>query len=558
MKKRSILIIAVVVFLFGHNAIAQPSLFWSGVMFFGMNEPTTTKSTFYATLRDSLKLNLYQVATNGGAYLRHDFFLNNGIPNDLKVLVLEDSLAGFSSVTGLQKDILLGGGYDAVIHRNVDSMLVHGGLSILRFYLRDEPTIDMNLAWNYVQGRIRVFSSGLGSLAAFADTGIHINHFVNGAQPSELIIDPYFLHNCMPLPSLQGNVLASDNAGIAPWDYGLYFGLLQQFLNQALRERIRPAAEDAKLEGIPLVIVAQLHGVIHKSTLRYDDDYNYNTGNCLRPPSPSEIRLQYNIAIAYGAKGLLGYPYSTDVGLWDSPDSTAFPGLVSRDASMLDHSSNYGMIFGKSIWTGYKEKWEELANLNSRLRRNHLEDTLLALHWIGAKSWTMKDVTWLPDSFQTTSWEGLVRECSATSQSAYKNNLPQVEVGHLRRAGGSSEYIVIVNRRCANSDTTAIRAWLKDSCIVTNIETNKQWLVAHGGSFQDTLPPGGGGIYRIDPLSYLSDGETFCPYLYVPGKTYDVERGSTFSFPANGSPVCTRYVSSLKQASLVRSNEWKG
>ena len=158
-------------------------------MFFGMNEPTTTKSTFYATLRDSLKLNLYQVATNGGAYLRHDFFLNNGIPNDLKVLVLEDSLAGFSSVTGLQKDILLGGGYDAVIHRNVDSMLVHGGLSILRFYLRDEPTIDMNLAWNYVQGRIRVFSSGLGSLAAFADTGIHINHFVNGAQPSELIID---------------------------------------------------------------------------------------------------------------------------------------------------------------------------------------------------------------------------------------------------------------------------------------------------------------------------------------------------------------------------------
>jgi len=117
------------------------------------------------------------------------------------------------------------------------------GSLILRFYLRDEPTIDMNLAWNYVQGRIRVFSSGLGSLAAFADTGIHINHFVNGASRRSSLLIHIFCTICMPLPSLQGNVLASDNAGIAALGLWLVFWIAATVPHQALRGENTAAAK---------------------------------------------------------------------------------------------------------------------------------------------------------------------------------------------------------------------------------------------------------------------------------------------------------------------------
>jgi uncharacterized repeat protein (TIGR02543 family) len=494
-----------------------PKIFWRGVYFYGMKE-ASNKSLFFNTLKDNLNLNVYQVRTLDGVPDRDKFFLQNDV-DELNVITQMDTLAILSSFTNVGD--LKAHKYDLSIQKEVNTILSYAGSKHFRFYLRDEPEANMFSAWNYVKNSILNYDSqalqptyNKGSVAAYADTGSNIEQFLLNAQPSELIIDPYFLYKSIPHPSLDANICASNLAGIEPWNYGCYLGLLQQYLNQALNEKIRPAAEAAKYSAfpVPFILAPQLHGMMFKFKQKCDHDNNYEDSRCLRTPSSSEIKLQFYIGIAYGAKGFLAYPYSTDI-VWDSTysDSLAFPGLVSIDPTLTNHDSNYGTIFGKYIYTGYKEKWTALSEVYGSLKANQLEETLLALSWVGAKSWTMTQ-GWDKEAIPTLHWDDIVTNCTATVNKppdlcdpcAPWNDRPQVEVGHLQ-SSNLTDYIVVVNRRCAKSDVAHISITLKTlqsgRWRVTDIERPTFHDTVDGrGSFTDTFEPGCGKIYRLEKV----------------------------------------------------------
>ena len=215
------------------------------------------------------------------------------------------------------------------------------------------------------------------------------------------------------------------------------------------------------------------------TTIRSDIDDRLH----LRPPSPSEIRLQYSLGIAYGARGFLAYPYGFDHGY--ASENAAFPGIVSGDVSATDHASDFDTLFGrKNVWTGYREKWYATAGQNARLEK--LSAFLDGLKWNAAKSWTMQTPGWVACTTQTRYWDpGIVTDCAATVASDYRNDLCMVEIGHLTQ--GTTNVIVVVNRRCAPDDKATITLTLsrKSNWRVTDFEnTSHQWRVSGGRSFQ--------------------------------------------------------------------------
>jgi len=482
---------------------------------FGIGTPSDS-SKFFRALKDTLSLNMFQVRTFGytGGQARDSFFLKN--PQNLSVInssFLLDTLSISSAVTQ--------GIYNGQIRSEADSLANATSFpNHFRFYLHDEPSANVFNSWAYVDKFIRdscgIISPRNGSIAAFADTGTLIRQFDSLCQPSELVIDPYFIVNYMPHPSLTN--AQADRAAIKDWNYETYRVFLQRQMDTTITLHYRPAARAAKDHGKNLILIPQLHGELfrYNNSDRYDKDNNIDSAAHLRPPSPSEIRLQYNLGIAYGAKGFLSYPYGPESTPKDSLQ-VDYPGLVSRSPSLIDHSANKDIIFGTdSVWTGYKEKWNELAAINKRLYFNgsvHLGDSLLQFSWLATKSWTSTYVwnsnpgqpPYSPVTKQTNQWDSIVTSAISAvprppDRASWDTALSYVEVGHL--LNGTTDYIVVLNRRCANSDTAIIAVTPKvksANCTVTDIErSTKVWTLTAGQAFSDTFTPGGARIYRLN------------------------------------------------------------
>ena len=501
----------------GFSQAPRP-FFWRGVTLFGVDEPRKDRSLFFKTLKDSLGVNVFQIKVfeGAGADVRYDFFLKNG--QDIKVITFMDSLAQLSSLMGSMSAALRNHSFDRSIRQYARVFLSYP--NHFRFYLRDEPAADMYSSWGYVRDAIAALDSSArtGSVTAFADTGSMIQRFATRVHPSELLVDAYFLRGRIPHPSLKDRPASiSESAGIQPWvDYGTYYYTLHQCLNEAMAQLIRPAADAARWGGaspIPLIFMPQLHGEMNSRFRGYRRGGNIYDNRTLRPPSPSEIRLQYNIGIAYGASGFLAYPYGTEIGTASaSGDRDAWPGLVSTDPSLTGHAGNFDTIFGKRIWTGYKEKWDAVAAMHARLRTNHFEDTLLALSWVGAKSWTIR-YAGEPETLQTLHWNGIVASCTAETPGAdpQYQDIPLVEIGNMKRKSpDSTDYIFVVNTRTLyvdvdhpadNRDTTRIAVTLRSGVRwrVTDVENPAHhWTVTGDRPFVDVFEPGGGRMYRLE------------------------------------------------------------
>jgi hypothetical protein len=497
------------------HAQDQP-FFWRGAYLFSL-EPASNKARFFDALANSLRMNIYQVRTFRGASQRNEFFLRNDA--NLKVIVQENAV--IARVAGVEESSphfrnLRGRDQSGELRSEI--RLLASYPAVYRFYLRDEPTPGMMKSWRYVRDFLRdstgIHPTKRGAVAAFADTGRTIRDFLAVGRPSELIVDPYYIFNSIPHPSLEGHPDIAHDAGIRAWeDYlekdrdGNYLGLLQMYVNQALRERIRVAADAVARATTPtsLILVPQLHGVLDSLTGVYDLDDDPDRRPYLRPPSPSELRLQYYLGMAYGVKGFLAYPYGTDIVHADPavPGSRteAYVGLVPphrANPSLLQPTGNSEVLFGRRVYTGYREKWDELAKLNRRFEQG-LGDTLLPLKWIGAKAWTMSR-SWEPMTEQTSGWNSdLVTEVKVSTAGKIHDELPQVEIGNLRR--GSTDYLAVVNRRCSARDDASITITLARGRVwrVVDVEDrSRTWRVQGGNTFTDTFEPGGGHLYRLD------------------------------------------------------------
>ncbi len=403
---------------------------------------------------------------------------------------------------------LFAGVYDAMIRQEA---LTFGNLSTHeKFYLVDEPYISAFMAFRYVGDRIKAAlgasNPNAGSVAA---TYYALDRFLATANPYQLMLDNYFLTSDVPHPSVT-DAAAAQAYGFQTWDPATYVSRLQSRIDDAALPSIRVAAVASQNRAKPWVFIPQLHGFVFWQTHKYRD----LSGNAtLRPPSPAELRMASNLAFAYGAKGLLPYPYGTDYWWADEAHAipVAFPGLVSgrmANGYYMDHWKNIDTVYGQSIWTGYREKWDELKSINSRLMR--IGDTLLALTWNGAKTWS---------GSQTASgqWSNIVTGVGAMDLSGNPQTPVYVETGHLRRSSGT-DYLIVVNRRCAPGDLRYISPVLQKpgfgTLRVTNIETNSTWNIRNGTAFTEMFNPGEGKIYRIEgfPLYVGVSGPTYLGY----------------------------------------------
>lgn len=391
-------------------------------------------------------------------------------------------------------ETLYSGSKDAAIRAQAASASNHARHK--RFYQYDEPQMSSFLPYRRVSDLIRDELDFIPE--ANSTTAMYKNfvRFVYDADPEDLMVDPYFIWSQIPHPSIQDNGTA-DAFGIAHWNYATYLSLLQDSLDAALATWIRPAAWTADSTGRSLKYIPQLHGTVYES----DKKYHVNSH---RPPAPSEIRLSYYLGIAYGAKGFLPFVYHTH--LWEPVDEEhlAFPGLVSNTpvgGMLVNHSSDSATVFTRTLWTGHKEKWAEVGRLNTYLAQ--IGDTLLALDWRGAKSYSDQQTT-------CGSWTNLVTEVSTRNTSGIVDATPYVEVGHLKR--GATDYLVVVNRRCAPEDTRDIAVTVSlpgaPKVIIARIDSVRYWDVADGRSFTDRFLPGQGKIYRLEPSALRSTSST--------------------------------------------------
>jgi hypothetical protein len=272
-------------------------------------------------------------------------------------VVVEDSLLGHGLFTGV---------FDSTIKADAGKAASYSAHEL--FYLRDEPIISQFLAFNYVGNLIKdtlgEFNPHAGTVTAQYQ---HFKRFLTDAKPTHLMVDPYFIGADIPHPSPNISDADAAEAGFTTWSYAGYTSSLQSHTDIALKNFFRLAAAiTSTTNGYDtLIFIPQLHGILNSVSPK-----TYFT---LRPPSPSELRLQFNLGMAYGAKGFVSYPYEqTDsLGYVDANGVSyvvAFPGLVAGrpvpyqgNLYYMNHSSNFDTLFAKRIWTGYKEKWDALG-----------------------------------------------------------------------------------------------------------------------------------------------------------------------------------------------------
>jgi hypothetical protein len=434
------------------------------------------------------------------------------------------------------------------------------------FYLADEPPTSVFLAMNYVGKLIKDVIDSADIRSRTTTTMFNrFARFLNDAPPSLMMVDMYPITPTIPHPSILDKAL-STNSGITwnatnpssnIWGYTDYVDSLQRHLDVDLHRIFYPGAQVAKDKSKRWTYVPQLHGIAWDTSL----NKNYLGPNPvwnLRPPSASEVRLLYNLGMVYGAKGFVPFNYRGTNVPWVG--SVNFVGLVSDTligGYYTHHSGNTGNIFGTNIWTGYNEKWHEVAAQNARLM--HIGDTLLALNWQGTKSWT----NYTDAVIHTNDWSGIVTAAVTkdTLASPTTDSQPFVEVGHLKR--GATDYLVVVNRRCATRsdhfETRDVTLTLNNgtgNILVTDIETNRAWVTKGDRPFTDRFQPGEGKIYRLQAAT-VSGTQTFPQLKFCGGgvltlasnanitargnmDTVNIELGSNAVFKADtGSTIVT-------------------
>jgi|GEM_PF-6415125 len=408
-------------------------------------------------------------------------------------VVVEDTLA----------HSLFAGKYDRVI-RDTAAQYAAYGLHEM-FYLRDEPFMSAYLSHNYVSNQIK---DALGQNDLRARTTAAVNErfarFLTDAQPANLMIDPYPFISYIPHPSIMNKKLSDrsgiewNNDGSSQWGYNDYVRRSQDHLNQQIEMQFRPGADAAKQGNKPLILVPQLHGVAYQTTGKYRRDTTYWESFDLRPPSAAELRVQYNLGIAYGAKGFAGWDFRTGRTYYFNGQDQKYPGLVSEqlhNGYFTDHSSDSAAIWGTQvIWTGHREKWDEFAAINERLA--HIGDTLMALNWHSARTWMDTRAG------HTRDWVNIVDTVTTKDTLGNIDAHPYVDVGRLQRDG--TDYIVVVNRRCCTRsdhvetrDITLTFNIGTGNLLVTDIESNRAWVTKGNGTFSDRFQPGEGKIYRL-------------------------------------------------------------
>lgn len=408
----------------------------------------------------------------------------------LDKVIVEDSLG----------EELFAGKYDELIKSSALGFKNSNEL-LKRYYLADEPPISSFKAFKYVKDQIlQVYgksSSGIGGsvTAHYKD----LRRFVRDSEPQELLVDKYVIYSSIPNPLITND--EADIVGIQRFTTEQnYTETLQNAISDYYIGALQTAVEVSKEFGKDYWVVPQLHGEYFEKTGKFVK----SSGELrLRPPTGNEVKLQCNLAISYGAKGIIPFPLGTDKVIWNGEGIAIFAGLLTDDVNSeglhFNHWTDYGIFKDsnnspKKIWVGYKQKWEALSEVMKQYEV--LNTTLSSLTWLGAKSWHSNNIT-------SGVWSGFVKEIdvkyfNSSSNSKVSDSQKYVETGHFNQ--GINDYLYIVNRRTLDSDFRVISVKLYNTTEIKevfDIYKNKIFYVEPDSKFTESFTPAEGKLYKI-------------------------------------------------------------
>jgi len=265
-----------------------------------------------------------------------------------------------------------------------------------------------------------------------------------GGRDDQLLVDIYPIERTAPLPGDQG--------------YNQY---LQGRWDNPFIPTVRDASTAARFNGKDFLAAVQVH----------------SWPNANRNPTPGEIRAMVNLSLAYGAKGIFYFMYSTI--------SSDAQGLVDEN---FQHDTE-----------PYLSKWNAVQAINADLQV--LGPILLNLTW--QEGLTVHQNTQEPISSSANLYDVKARPSGGSYDPESET---YVEVGYFTDAS-NLDYYMVVNRRAAAERTVEItfqgypnaEHTVKD--MLTGVETT--FTKADAGSdgrlvYTAAMDPGGGKLLRLD------------------------------------------------------------
>ncbi|MCI0329600.1 MAG: T9SS type A sorting domain-containing protein [candidate division Zixibacteria bacterium] len=241
----------------------------------------------------------------------------------------------------------------------------------------------------------------------------------------------------------------------------------------------------------------------------------------LRIPTYTEVKAQVNLALAYGAKGVLYFQY-TSTGVNPPADTNLTPLLAQRRLVDLDGGTGGTgcpscstrteaqgrpyRISGVMHWNGTKHVqsqplWDSVRSINVNILKK-LGPTVMTLTWDTAG----------PGSNASGSTRGFLN--SVTSDK-FPTSSMFVEIAHF--TGGGADYFMLVNRRCKPHESQTVTSWLNrsDGSMWYVMDVSSGDTVLTGGTtggapFTTSLKAAEGKLFKVAPApQYISNNVAF-------------------------------------------------
>lgn len=229
----------------------------------------------------------------------------------------------------------------------------------------------------------------------------------------------------------------------------------------------------------------------HKwAVLPAPDDPDYEGQMWHREPSAYEIKAMVNLAVCYGAKGIIYYLYAHNY-----DDRGEIVGFYYHDDPDWDGSKRVVDEYGYP-------KWETVKQLNQKL--TSIGDELISLVW--------QNEVWSIRQGQPTS--GYI-----TNIQAYYNSTPDIpdetyiELSESKKINEETndnlEYFFIVNRHTLQGESRDIKVVVDKSTtnpdnwqnwVVKEIGTSNSWNIGEVGDFETSYDEGEGKLFRLAPV----------------------------------------------------------
>jgi len=330
------------------------------------------------------------------------------------------------------------------------------GTSLFRWYLKDEPDYKYYKANKEISDFLDSLNYTPGIQATGWSGWHHPKKFADELQPHEIFYDHY------PIGGIPENDPEALQAGLNFFTWGL--------------KEVASAAEEHSIEWW---YIAQT----------YKEPVSWH-----RYPHNSESRAEIFLSLAYGAKGLMYYRYSTDLP-WTPQNPITQSGLLWWDGADWIPIETYS---GPNPYSSLPETLlTEVVRVNFWL--DSLGTTLRSLNWIGAcldSSYNNNDLLGCGGGYLDS-----IRSHNPTDEPHW------VQVGFYENQSGDTSYFMLVNRECletegANYDVFVtktggpyqIRDMYTDSLVGSVSGT--------GDYFTIYLGPGEGKLLRLEGIEH--------------------------------------------------------